>query len=48
MKYKNNYTKKNRFDNKLCDNKMTFQECELAILRSAVDKAEKLHPQKNC
>jgi hypothetical protein len=26
--------------NKICDKKMTFQECELAILRSAVDKAE--------
>ena len=23
-----------------CDNKMSFQECELAILRHAVDKAE--------
>ena len=24
----------------ICDKKMTFQDCELAILRSAVDKAE--------
>jgi Poly(A) polymerase catalytic subunit len=27
---------------KLCDKKMTFQECELAILRTAVDKAEEI------
>jgi hypothetical protein len=27
---------------KVCDNKMTFQECELAILRQAVDKAEEI------
>ena len=25
---------------KLCDKKMTFQDCELTILRSAVDNAE--------
>ena len=24
-----------------CDKKMTFQECELTILRQAVDKIEK-------
>ena len=24
-----------------CDKKMSFEECELAILRSAVDKIEK-------
>jgi hypothetical protein len=24
----------------ICDKSMSFQECELAILRSAVDKAE--------
>ena len=46
MKHKNNYTKKNKYNNKLCDNKMTFQECELAILRSAVDKAEKITSTK--
>lgn len=46
MKHKNNYTKKNKFDNKLCDNKMTFQECELAILRSAVDNADKITSTK--
>ena len=26
--------------NKLCNKNMTFEECELVILRSAVDKAE--------
>jgi hypothetical protein len=30
----------------VCDKKMTFQECELAILRSAVDKAEELQGKK--
>ena len=27
---------------KLCNKKMTFEECELAILRASVDKAEKI------
>ena len=26
----------------LCDKKMSFQECELVILRSAIDKAEEI------
>jgi hypothetical protein len=30
----------------ICDKKMTFQECELAILRSAVDKAEEIQGKK--
>jgi Poly(A) polymerase catalytic subunit len=30
-----------RYETKLCDDKMTFQECELAILRHAVDESEK-------
>ena len=38
MKSKTKTQKK--FDNDLCDDKMTFQDCELAILRNAVDKAE--------
>jgi hypothetical protein len=33
-------TKKNKFNNALCDNDMTFEECELAILRNAVDENE--------
>jgi len=32
---------KDKFKNKLCDSKMTFEECELAILRQAVDETEK-------
>jgi hypothetical protein len=32
--------KKEKKDNTLCDKSMTFQDCELAILRSAVDLAE--------
>ena len=28
----------NKFNTKLCDKKMTFDECELAILRHAVDE----------
>jgi hypothetical protein len=35
-----------RYDNKLCNEKMTFQECELAILRNAVDKSEKNQGQQ--
>jgi len=30
----------------ICDKKMTFDDCELAILRAAVDKAEKLQGNK--
>ena len=33
--------KKNKFDTALCDNKMTFHDCELSILRHAVDNIEK-------
>ena len=36
QKYKSSY----------CDDKMSFQECELAILRHAVDETEKLNQQK--
>ena len=32
---------KNKFNTELCDNNMNFQECELAILRQAVDEADK-------
>lgn len=31
-----------KYKNELCNNKMTFQECELAILRHAVDETEAL------
>ncbi len=40
MKYKN------KFGTKLCDNKMTFNDCELAILRNAVDQSEKIQGEK--
>ena len=33
-------TRKNKFDTEICDNKMTFQECEVAILRHAVDEMD--------
>jgi hypothetical protein len=40
--------KKNKEDNKgeICDKSMTFQECELAILRNAVDEADAMREQK--
>ena len=36
----------NKFNSEYCDNEMTFQECELAILRHAVDESEQLQGQK--
>ena len=33
--------KQDKFKNKLCDSKMTFEDCELTILRHAVDNTEK-------
>lgn len=35
-----------RFNTELCDDSMTFQDCELAILRHAVDETEKKQLQK--
>ena len=32
-----------KFRSEVCDDKMTFQDCELAILRQAVDEAESSH-----
>jgi hypothetical protein len=32
--------KPNKYQNKLCDNKMSFEDCELTILRNAVDTNE--------
>ena len=34
------------FDNKSCLDKMSFQECELAILRDAIDESEKVQGRK--
>ena len=33
-------------ENKICDKKMSFEECELAVLRSAIDKAEERDKSK--
>lgn len=38
--------KTKKYNSDLCDNKMTFQECELAILRAAVDETEKIIGKK--
>jgi len=35
-----------KYNTELCDNKMTFEECELAILRHAVDETDELQKQK--
>ena len=32
--------KYNKYNHPACDNKMTFEDCELAILRQAVDENE--------
>ena len=34
-------------ENKICDKKMSFEECELAVLRAAVDKAEEQDKAKS-
>ena len=43
-----NYKKKQkkRYFTELCDDKLTFQECELAILRNAIDETEKQQGRK--
>ena len=38
--------KHNKFETHLCNNKMTFQECELSILRHAVDESEKVSKKR--
>jgi hypothetical protein len=47
---KKSYVKNNRkyrkYNTDLCDEKLTFQECELAILRHAVDETEKIQGVK--
>ena len=35
-----------KYNTNLCNDKMTFEECELAILRHAVDETEKLQGEK--
>jgi len=36
----------NKYNNELCDNEMTFQDCELAILRHRVDESEEISSNK--
>jgi len=43
---KNKRPNKNKFNNQVCDNNMTFEECELTILRQAVDETENIQGQK--
>ena len=43
---KKNKTFKKKFIPSECTNQMNFDECELAILRHAVDKNEKIAGQK--
>jgi len=43
---KKNTTRKSKYKPSVCDNKMSFQECELAILRQAVDESEELAKKK--
>ena len=47
-KYTNNYRNKytNKYNTEYCNNSMTFQDCELAILRHAVDENEKVQNEK--
>ena len=44
--YHQNYTKKRKYKPSICNDKMTFQECELAVLRQAVDESEKIQGAK--
>ena len=37
---------KDKFETQLCDNKMTFQDCEMAILRQAIKDNEKTRGRK--
>lgn len=35
-----------KYNTELCNNKMSFEECELAIIRHAVDENEKIHGEE--
>ena len=37
---------KKKYNTNFCNNNMTFEECELAILRNAVDETEKIQGEK--
>ena len=38
--------RRNKFDTSLCDDKMTFQDCEMAILRQSIKDNEKIRGRK--
>ena len=40
---KKNATRKNRYIPNVCTNNMTFNDCELAVLRQAVDTNDEIH-----
>lgn len=40
------YKKGAKYNTELCDNTMTFEDCELAILRHAVDETDEIQKQK--
>jgi hypothetical protein len=44
MHYKNK--NKNKFHNKICNNDMSYDECELAILRHSIEETEQIKGQK--
>ena len=37
---------KNKYTAKMCNNKMSFEECEYAILRHAIDETENIKGKK--
>lgn len=39
-------SKKAKYESELCNNKMTYRDCELAILRNAVDESEAIKKDK--
>ena len=47
-KYKNKYKnkRKGKYGSNLCGDSMTFQDCELAILRNAIDEGDKVKGQR--
>lgn len=46
MKNKHFSKHHNKYENDICSSEMNFQECELAILRQAIDESEKIQGEK--
>jgi len=46
MHFKNNNKNKNKFHNKDCNNDMSYDDCEIAVLRHAIEETEQLKGQK--